>query len=342
MDPLADELGVHPLLIPTLRREIRPFADLRALLAIRRVIRRERPDVVHTHTAKAGALGRIAALTVRPRPRLIVHTFHGHVLSGYFASRTERIFARVERFLARRTDVLVAVSEEVRDDLLRLGIGRGDQLRVVPLGFDLDRFQLPHEKGERARQSVRSALGLTNDDCLVTIVARLVSIKRIDVFLEAAAIVSKRRDRVRFCVVGDGELADALKGSAAGKSLGDRLIWTGFRDDMPSVYAASDIVVLCSDNEGTPVSLIEALASGVAVVGTRVGGVPSVVTDRATGLLVPPGDPAALAEAVLRLVDDGALRARLGSAGRKDVVSRFALARLVEDVMNIYTRPPPP
>ena len=336
MDSLAEALDVHPVLVPSLGRAIRPLADLKALMAIRRTIRRERPSIIHTHTAKAGALGRIAALTTHPRPRLIVHTFHGHVLSGYFTSRSERFFAYLERLLARRTDVLVAVSEEVREELLQLGIGEEQQLRVVPLGFDLERFSMSDEDSGAARSRVRDGLGVDRDAPLVTIVARLVPIKRIDLFLRAGLRVVQEVPNARFCIAGDGELADQLKTSSAGRELGDRAVWTGFRDDTPSIYAASDVVALSSDNEGTPVSLIEALASGRGVVGTRVGGVPSVVTDGETGLLVPPNDPVGLAAAITSLIRDPDRCRRMGDRGRTDVVARFSLERLVTDIVGLY------
>ncbi|MEW6581538.1 MAG: glycosyltransferase [Actinomycetota bacterium] len=337
MDDLAAELGVRPLLLPSLGREVSPLRDLRAAAAVRRIIRRERPDVLHTHTAKAGTVGRLAALAAgRRRPRLVVHTFHGHVLSGYFTPRAAAFFAGIERFLARRTDVLVAVSPEVRDDLLELGIGRPEQIRVVPLGFDLSRFALPD--GDRARRGAdfRRRHGIPPGAPLVAIVARLVPIKRIDVFLAAAEEVAAAHPDARFLVAGDGELADELRASPAARRLGDRVLWPGFVRDTPDLYAASDVVVLTSDNEGTPVSLIEALAAAVPAVATRVGGVPSVVRDGETGLLAPAGDGAAVGRHVSRLLADRDLARSLAAEGRRDVTERFALSRLVRDIAGLY------
>jgi glycosyltransferase involved in cell wall biosynthesis len=282
-------------------------------------------------------VGRLAAvLAGRRRPALVVHTFHGHVLQGYFSPRKERLFRGIERALARTTDVLVAVSEEVRRDLLAHGIGTAQKLRVVPLGFDLAPFGLIGSDRERARAEMRQRLGLSPETLVVTLVARLVPIKRVDVFLAGAARLAAEQPHVRFVIAGDGELGHELRTSQDARALGERIIWPGFLFDMPALYAASDVVCLCSDNEGTPVSLIEALASGVAVASTRVGGVPSVVRDGETGLLVPAGDPEALARALGRLADDEGLRARLGAAGKEDVVDRFGIERLVEDVDRLY------
>lgn len=337
MDPLAARMGVRPVLLPALGRELDPRSDLRAALALRRIIRRERPDVLHTHTAKAGTVGRVAAaLAGRHRPRLVVHTFHGHVLSGYFSRRRERVFVGVERVLARRSDVLIAVSEEVRADLLARGIGRPGQIRVVPLGLPLERFVLDETERVRARGAMRARLGVPDDAPLVTVVARLVPIKRIDVLLEALERLAATHPEARACVAGDGELSGALRASPAARRLGDRVIWPGFVEDTPALYAASDVVALTSDNEGTPVSLIEAGAAALPVAATRVGGVPSVVGDGGTGLLVPRGDAAALAAALGRLLDDPTLRARMGAAGRASSLGRFSLDRLVIDVAELY------
>ncbi|MGI9540223.1 MAG: glycosyltransferase [Miltoncostaeaceae bacterium] len=337
MDHLAEELGVKPRLLAALQRELDPLGDLRATLTLRKVIRRERPDVLHTHTAKAGTVGRAAAfLSGRRRPRLVVHTFHGHVLSGYFSARRERFFAATERFLARHTDVLVAVSHEVRRDLLERGIGRPEQILVIPLGFDLSRFDLPPGERERAGARMRRELGVPRGAPLVTVAARMVPIKRLDVFLEAARMVANARPDVHFCLAGDGELHAELRRHAAVGALGTRLSWPGFVRDTPGLYAASDLVMLTSDNEGTPVSLIEALASGVPVVATDVGGVPTVVRHGDTGLLAPKGDAGGLAREALRVLGDAEEARRLAAAGRTDALARFHIGRLVDDIDGLY------
>ncbi len=336
MDDLAARLGVAPTRLAAMRRD--PGAgDLRALLDLARIARRDRPRLVHTHAAKAGTLGRAAVLLAFPRRRtrpVIVHTFHGHSLEGYFSSRTAGVYRAIEQVLARRTDVLVAVSEEVRDDLVRLRVAPADRIVVVALGLDLSACAADEDR-ERRRAALRRDLGVAGDAEVVTIVARLVPIKRVDRFLDVAARLADRPD-ARFVVVGDGELRDELAASPAARALGDRLVWAGFRRDIPDVCFASDVVVLTSDNEGTPVSLIEAQAAATPVVSTDVGGVRSVVLDGETGLLAARDDHDGLAGALRTLLDDPPLARRMARAGRAHVLGRFGLDRLVDDLDELY------
>jgi len=331
---LARELGVRTTRLGSMRRN--PGAgDLAAVLRLARILRHDRPALVHTHAAKGGTVGRVAALLAFPRERpLLVHTFHGHSLSGYFAPRTARVYRAIERMLARRTDALVAVSPEVRDDLVRLGVAPSERFTVVPLGLDLAGFLDDDGRAER-RAAVRCSWGAGPDDEVVTLVARLVPIKRVDRFLRVAVALSDR-PRARFVVVGDGELRAELEASAAARLLGDRLCWAGFRRDMPDVCVASDVVVLTSDNEGTPVSLIEAQAAAVPVVSTDVGGVAFAVRRGETGLLA--SDDVALAGAVAAVLDDPGLARGLAEAGRRHVRDAFALDRLLDDVDALYGR----
>ncbi len=338
MDALAAQLGVRTTLLRGLRRDP-GVRDLATVAALARLLRRDRPQIVHTHAAKGGTLGRVAALLAFPRRRarpVLVHTFHGHSLTGYFSPRTSRIYTAIERMLARRTDALVAVSPEVRDDLVELGVAPAGRFTVVPLGFDLASFLDDSDRRLR-RATVRASWGVGGDDEVVTLIARLVPIKRVDRFLELATALASRR-HVRFVIVGDGELRDELRGSPAARALGDRLHWAGFRRDMPDVCVASDVVVLTSDNEGTPVSLIEAQAAAVAVVSTDVGGVRFVVRHGETGLLAARDDTVALAHAIATLLDDRMLARRLAQAGRRHVREAFALERLVADVDALYRR----
>ncbi len=336
MDHLAAQMDVHPIHLPAMRRDP-GGGDARALAQLVRILRAERPHLVHTHAAKAGTLGRVAVLLAFPRRRgrpVVVHTFHGHSLTGYFSDRSARIFRRIERFLARRSDVLVAVSPEVRDDLVALGVAPRERIVVVPLGLDLAPFLSDAGRAQR-RAAVRDELGIAADVELVTLVARLVPIKRVDRFLELAALLAER-PHARFVVVGDGELRDELAASSAARALGERLVWAGFRRDVADVCVASDVVVLTSDNEGTPVSLIEAQAAAVPVVSTNVGGVASAVRDGETGLLA--DDPPALAAAVAALLDDPERAHAMGNAGREHVRGTFAIERLVDDVDTLYRR----
>ncbi len=350
MDDLAARMGVVPTRLASMRRDP-GTGDLRALVALVRILRRDRPRLVHTHAAKAGTLGRAAVLLAFPRRStrpVVVHTFHGHSLEGYFSSRTARVYRAVEQVLARHTDVLVAVSGEVRDDLVRLGVAPADRIVVVALGLDLSACADDARRAAR-RAALRREWGVAEDEEVVTIVARLVPIKRVDRFLDVAVRLADR-PRARFVVVGDGELRKELAASPAARALGERLVWTGFRRDIPDVCAASDVVVLTSDNEGTPVSLIEAQAAATPVVGTDVGGVRSVVVAGETGLLAAPDDHDGLAEALRALLDDPARASRMGAAGRAHVLGRFGVERLVADLDELYrgllsppalVRPPP-
>jgi glycosyltransferase involved in cell wall biosynthesis len=338
MDYLAAVLGVEPTRVNALRRDPSPADDLRALLALVRILRADRPLIVHTHAAKAGTLGRLAALLAFPqrsRRPVLVHTFHGHSLTGYFSGRTSAVYGEIERRLARRTDALVAVSPEVRDDLVRLRIAAPERFTVVPLGFDLAPFVEDHHRDER-RGVVRGELGVPADAELVTLVARLVPIKRVDRFLRVARRLSEMRPRSRFLIVGGGELQDFLQASEDARAISQKLIWAGFRRDMPDICFASDVVVLTSDNEGTPVSLIEAQAAAVPVVGTDVGGVRGAVIDGVTGILEPADGEAALAKSVARVLDDPSFAAALSRAARDHALKAFGIERLVGDLDRLY------
>lgn len=316
-------------IIPSLGREIRGTQDVFAFVQLYRLIRQMRPHIVHTHTAKAGTLGRLAArLAGVP---VVIHTYHGHVFQGYFSPVKTRLFLSIERGLARWTDRLLTVSEAVRRDLLLQRIGSPERLRVVPLGLDLDPFL--HCDGLRGQLRVELGVG---DTPLVGIVARLVPIKRHEDFLAAAAAVVRRLSACRFLVVGDGELRDSLKARVRALGLDGRVHFLGWRGDLPRLYADLDLVVLTSASEGLPVSLIEAMAAARPVVATRVGGVPDLVEDGVTGLLVPPGDPGALAEAIVALLADPERRRHMGEAGRKRVYPAFSASRLLADMDRLY------
>jgi glycosyltransferase involved in cell wall biosynthesis len=330
MQPLADELGIERVVLPAMARELGPH-DARSLAQCRRELVRLRPDIVHTHGAKAGTVGRVAARL--SRAPAVVHTFHGHVLRGYFGPRKERAFRLIERGLAHACDRVVAVSDEVRDDLRDLHVAPAAKIEVIPVGFDMRRLSVPAERHAELRTGFRHELGLGDDALVVTFVGRVVPIKRADRFLAAA--VELRDSGARFVVVGDGDALAEVRGSDAARALGDRVLFTGYRADVAAVYHASDIVALTSDNEGTPVSLIEAAACGVPVVGTDVGGVRSVVQDGVTGYVVPP-DASLLAARIATLLADGGLRATLGAAGRERVHTRYAAERLAADHDRLY------
>ena len=316
--------------VPALGREIHLWRDGVAYRQIVRIIRDFRPDIVHTHTAKAGLIGRLAAR--RARVPVVIHTFHGHVFNWYFSRSKESVFVQAERMAARITTRLVAVNETVRNEVLARGVGRPDQFDVVRLGFDLSSFTT----SERHAGSLRNELGLSPSTPTVTIVARLVPIKAHDVFVTMAAEVLRTRTDAIFLIVGDGECREAIETQARALGVLPALRFVGWRRDLDRVYADSDVVVLTSRNEGSPVALIEAMACARPVVSTRAGGVAELVGD--AGLLRPIDDAPGLAQDVLRLLGDPDLAARLGRAGRARVVPAFSRERLIDDIDALYQR----
>lgn len=308
-------------------RSVAPRRDAAALVGMRRLLRHHDVDLVHSHMAKAGSVARMAASSMHPRPRT-VHTFHGHVLAGYFSPRSETLFARIERQLARRTDRLVAVSADIRDALLDLGIGRPSQYDVLPLGVDLD----PYLTVEARCGNLRRALGIASDVALVGAVARLAPVKDHATLLKTMV----QLPGVHLAVLGDGELRDALEAQVSSLGLGCRVHFTGWWHDMPSALADIDVAVLTSRNEGTPMALIEAAAAGTPAVATDVGGVGDVVLDGRTGLVVGPGDATGVAAALQALLGNPRRRERMGLAGREHVKNHFGLRASLQRVAELY------
>jgi len=336
--PIGDLDSVH---VRDLVRRIAPLRDLRAWWRIYRTLRRWQPDIVHTHMAKAGTLGRLAALAYNRtraagRRARLVHTYHGHVFEGYFGSPSTRVFVLIERWIGRRTDALIAISPQIARDLVHTyRIARETQLKLIPLGFNLDRLLA---LSAADRRSAKASLDVADDMIAITTVGRLTAIKQHTLFLDMAARLATASPRFVFLIVGDGELRSALEARAGELGLAGRVRFLGWRGDLDIVYGASDIFVLTSRNEGTPVALIEAMAAGVASVSTDVGGVRDVVTGPELGSLVPFGDADALARAVLALADAPARRSEIGRAARTSVRDRFHATRLVADIRALYTQ----
>ena len=334
MEYVADELGVAVLKLPELQRELSLRADVAAILGQRSILRARRPDVLHTHTAKAGATGRLAALVAgRARPHAVVHTYHGHVLSGYFSPGRERVFQLVERLLGRITGALVAVSSEVRDDLVRLGIAPRERIAVVPYGFDLPAWS---DTDEAARTRVRRELGIGDDTFVVGWAGRLTAIKRpLDLVRALRALLDLGVD-AQLIVVGDGEDRSAVEALAHELGVSERCRLVGFQQRMREWYAAFDATLLTSANEGTPVVAIESLAAERPVVATRAGGTSTVVLDRESGFLESIGDTDGLAGRLAELARDGHQRAELGRRGAEDVRERFATERMADELEAVY------
>ena len=331
---VADGLGVDVERVEELQREISPLRDVFAMVRLARIIRRVRPHILHTHTAKAGAIGRFAALLAGDaRPPIIVHTFHGHVLRGYFGPLRSRMFAALERVLARSTTCLVAVSPQVRDDLVRLGVAPEEKFIVIRLGIELeDRV----DSDTDGRAETRRLLGIPSEAFTVGWIGRMTGIKRTDDVLLAFKRLRARGVDARLCMVGDGPDRAAIERRAHDLGIVRDTLFLGYQESVAPFYAAFDAFILPSANEGTPVTAIEALAAGRPVVATRVGGVPDVVRDGEDGFLVEAGDVEALAERLASLAADPGLRERMGAAGRGRVLPRYAVARLVDDVDRLY------
>ncbi|HXD75679.1 MAG TPA: glycosyltransferase [Vicinamibacterales bacterium] len=324
--------------LPALRREVSPLDDLSALRRVSQILRDFRPDIVHTHMAKAGAIGRVAAARYNrsraPGARArVVHTYHGHVLEGYFGPAKTALFVGIERLLARSTDALVAVSPAIRDELVRdHRIGVPAQYRVVPLGFDLSALAAIDD---RARASARDRLAIPATAHVVSTVGRLTAIKQHQLFLETARLVANTDPAALFLIAGDGELRAALEQTARDFGLVDRVRFLGWRRDLETIYGATDVFLLTSRNEGTPVALIESLAAGVPGVSTDIGGVRDVLKDD-LGAVAPFGHAEALAAAVAQFLGDAALRRAAGDRGRASVVARYGIDRLVDDMHTLY------
>jgi glycosyltransferase involved in cell wall biosynthesis len=332
---LAEINGVKPLLIPGFGRRINPLKDLSAFIKIYNIMRKYKPDIVHTHTAKAGAIGRTAALLAGVPVR--IHTFHGHIFDSYFGSLQAAIFLSVERLLARFTKYIVVVSEAQKRDIVdKYRIAGEGKIRVVPLGLELEKYA----DAKDGSRGIRTELDIDDDTLIVAIVGRLVPVKNHKMFIDAAKelLLISPGKKIKFLIVGDGEERTALEKYSAEAGLGkDKVIFYGWKEEMAEVYAGADIVALTSLNEGTPVALIEALAAGKPVVATDVGGVRDVVQDGRSGYLVPSGDVKQFAKRLHELASDSEKRVLFGKAGRDAVVNKYSKQRLVSDIKRLYT-----
>ncbi len=330
---VAARAGVAVVRLPGLSRELSAVRDPLAAWRLARIIRRVRPDVVHTHTAKAGAVGRAAALLagIRPRP-VVVHTFHGHVLRGYFGRAGTLLFRAIETALARATDRLIAVSPEVRDELVGLHVAPAERFSVIRLGIELE----PRVSFDGDVTELRRRHGIPADKFVVGWFGRMTAVKRTDDLLTTLAGLRERGVDALLLLVGDGDDRELLEQRAHDLGVARSCLFLGYQDDVAPWYALCDAVVLTSASEGTPVTIIEALAAGRAVVATKVGGVPDVVDEGETGYLVRPGDTHALADRLELLARDPDRRAEMGRTGRERVLRRYAVERLVGDVDALY------
>jgi glycosyltransferase involved in cell wall biosynthesis len=336
VEPDEDEIDLTQIETPntqirSLARPIRPVDDLRAAASIARLIRRHRPDVIHTHLSKAGLIGRSVAMLTSHAVR--VHTFHGTVFGGYFGESASAAIVRAERFLGSRTDAVIALSPLQRAELLNNRIAPEHAIHVVPLGLPLRRFA--GAAATDARSAARQRLDIPAKAFVVVTVGRLVAIKRLDRLLEAFALVAEAAPDARLYLVGGGAARPALEALASRLGLGPRVTFVGWSVDTPDWYAAADVIALTSEREGTPLALIEAAAAARPVVATDVGGVADVVAEGRTGFVVAADDMTAFAGRLVQLARDPELRARLGGEAPRQAAG-FDADRLVDDLDRLY------
>jgi glycosyltransferase involved in cell wall biosynthesis len=334
---ILDQLGVPYTEIPEMGRRVRLLDDWRAFRKLCAIIRQVQPDIVHTHAAKAGALGRIAARWCGVP--VVVHTYHGHVFSGYFTGFKNTLVKSIERMLGRMTTAVIAISPIQRKEISELhGIVPMRKMHVIPLGFDLSRFETDQDT---KRAQFRTQYSLQDNQVAVGIIGRLTAIKQHELFLKSFGIAASSQPLLVAFVVGDGERMQELQamwGSIAAQHglASDRLQFTSWIKAVDVALAGLDLVAMTSLNEGTPVSLIEAQAACKPVITTDVGGVADCVDDNRSGLIVRSHDPIVFADAMIHLANDGHHRAAMGRLGRTFVTDRYSYVRLVNDVVQLY------
>lgn len=339
---IVRELDLHPVYVPDMYRELNPFKDYKSYYKLRKIIEEYKPDIVHTHAAKAGAVGRLAAS--HSGVPVIVHTFHGHVFHSYFNAAKTRVFLEIERYLAKRTTKIIALSELQKQELTETyKIAPADKFQIVPLGFDLRKFG---EHKQEKRAAFRKQYRLDDAEVAIGIVGRLVPIKNHELFLRAIkSLLSRTSKTVRAFIVGDGEERARLEALACELGLTYRnadedkdavVIFTSWIKQIDVSNAGMDIIALTSKNEGTPVSLIEAQASGKPIVSTAVGGITDVVIPDETALLSPSGDVEGFARNLAILVNDESLRHKMSQSGVQHVYDRFSHNRLCSDMRTLY------
>lgn len=349
MNYFAAENGVAPVYIPEMSREL-SAKDIVSLWKVFRRICREKPDIIHTHTAKAGTIGRVAGFFYRWlawKNVKMVHTYHGHVFHSYYGKRKTAVFLFIERSLARLTDRIIAISDQQKAEINeKFGVGRDTQFAVVQLGIDLS----PFEDETAKKHILREEIGAAADEILVGFVGRLTEIKNIPLLLKAARIYKDEKTpdspKLRFVIIGDGHMRESLETEAANLDVRDVITFTGNRSDTDIFYAGLDIVALTSLNEGTPLSLIEAMANGRTFVSTTVGGVADLIGETIEakedfivcerGIGVTSGDAHALCHGLIHLAADENLRAALGEKGREFVRKNYSKERLTADIINLY------
>jgi len=318
------------IVVPSLKREINPANDMAAFTRLYAIFCDHKFDVIHTHTAKAGALGRLAAGLAGGS--VIVHTPHGHNFYGYFGPRASAVIVKIEKFLTLFTDRIVALTELERSDYIKFGIDDGRKIIVIYQGLELEKETLDQED----IFNLKSVFNIQPEDLVVGMVGRLEPVKGSTFFIEAASLISKRFPGAKFLVAGEGSLRNEMEEKARKLGIADKVIFAGWREDVPDMISVMDVVVQPSLNEAVGIALVEAQAQGVPIVATKVGGIPEAVVDGKTGILVPPSDAEKLAEAVSGLLADKAKRAAMGAAGRAWVQDKFRAETMAEKTSALY------
>lgn len=342
-DFLMQQYGLKPVEIPNMKRAINWKDDYAAYKQIKTIIHEFKPHIVHTHAAKPGAIGRLAASN--SNVPVILHTFHGHVFHSYFGKMKSSFYVQAERYLATKTDRIIAISEQQKEELTRgFNICPAEKMAVIPLGLDLDKF---YTGQEIKRHIFRSRYQVKDDEILIGIIGRIVSVKNHAMFLEAIQqVLLKTTRKIRVVIVGDGDLREDLFSQLRSYGIPynyipenakpETIIFTSWLTAMDEVFAGVDIVALSSLNEGTPVSLIEAQAANKPIVTTNVGGVSDVVRENETAMVTPKGDAIAFANALLSLTENDDKRKAMGRHGMYHVREKFDKTRLVHDIRALY------
>jgi glycosyltransferase involved in cell wall biosynthesis len=330
---ILKNLGVDYMILPEMRRSVNLFNDFAAYNKIKGIIRKFKPDIVHTHAAKAGAIGRIAAYACKVP--VIVHTYHGHVFHSYFGKLKTSVFKTIERDLAQKSSAIIAISQIQKQELVNDHlIAPSDKVHVIPLGFDLERFQ---EHSAEKRIKFRAKHGLSEDEIAIGIIGRLVPVKNHSLFLDAIKFVKENsQKKIRAFIIGDGEERAGIERKVNDLSLNDVIVFTSWEKEVDKVYPGLDIVCLTSLNEGTPVSLIEAQAANKPIVSTNVGGIENVVIPNKTALLSNVFEKDKFSMNLLSLVEDEFLRKALSVEGWAFVKEKFHYNRLMKDVKELY------
>ncbi len=316
--------------IPSLVRPISPWQDLKAFWILMKLLKRERAEIVHTHTSKAGVLGRLAAwLAGVPAT---VHTPHGHVFYGHFGPVRSWLFLQIERWLARRTSWLIGLTDAERQDHLRRGVGRRDRFAVIPSGIDVDRFR----KARSAGKVIPDWFGCPPDSTIIGSIGWLTDIKGHRFLVEAVAELKKEHSAIHLVIVGSGDQRDALIAQAERAGIRQAVHLIGHRDEVDACLAGMDCFVLPSLNEGMGRALIEAMAAGLPVVASRVGGIPALIEDGINGLLVPARDGRALAEALCLILRDPQRARRMGEKAAGSIGQEYGVTSMVRAIEAVY------